>query len=352
MIQNLYTWLDDRIGIADFLGFLRKKDVPEHKHSVWYLFGGATLFFFMIQVLTGLLLVVYYQPGSEGSYASVQRITSQIEYGWLVRSVHSWSANLMLLSAFIHMFSTYFMKAYRAPRELTWLSGMGLLGLSMVFGFSGYLLPWDQLAYFATKIGLDVMEKTPAFGHAMATLVRGGNDVGVPTLQRFYALHAAVLPMVFAPLLMLHLWLVQRHGNAIPPDIKESKTVPFFPNFMYKDLVVWLLCLNLLALLASLFPWDLGPQADKLVSAPEGIHPEWYFMSQFQFLKLLPAKFGPFDGELVGMGLFGLAGTVWALVPLWDTGSRGRIANYVGLGALIGLIVLTIWGYAGVWGRG
>ncbi len=346
--MSIQTWIDERVGVGDFLSLLRKKEVPDHRHSAWYLLGGISLFFFIVQGVSGLLLVVYYQPGGDVSHASVQRINSQIEFGWLIRSIHSWSANLMILAAFLHMFSVFFMKAYRAPRELTWWSGVGLLGLGMGFGFSGYLLPWDQLANFATKIGIQVLERTPLVGMGLATLLRGGPDVGPSTVQRFYALHAAVLPVIFVPLLMLHLWLVQRHGNATPPSVSVKKTIPFFPTFFFKDLMVWFLCLNLLAFLASLWPWDLGPVADKLAPAPSGIHPEWYFMSQFQLLKLMPGKVGPLDGELLGVGLFGLAALLWVLVPLWDRGSRGRLANWVGLALATGLIGLTLWGYIGV----
>ncbi len=349
--MSFQAWIDERVGIGDFLSLLRKKAVPDHRYARWYLLGGIALFFFAVQVVSGLLLVVYYQPGGEASHASVQRIHSQIEFGWLIRSVHAWSANLMLLAAFIHMFSAFFMKAYRAPRELTWWSGLGLLGLGLAFGFSGYLLPWDQLSSFATKIGIQVMEKTPLVGKGLATLLRGGPDVGPATVQRFYAVHAAVLPVVFGPLLIFHLWLVQRHGNATPPSVAPAKTVPFFPTFFFKDLMVWFFCLNVVAFLASLWPWELGPQADPLASAPAGIHPEWYFMGPFQLLKLLPGRVGPVDGELLGLGLFGLAGIAWALVPLWDRGSRGRLATWVGLAVAAALVGLTAWGYVGVAGR-
>ena len=140
--------------------------MPKHKHDVWYYFGGISLLFFIVQLLTGLLLLVYYQPGVTTAHASVQRITSQIEFGWLIRSVHSWSANLMLLSAVVHMFSVYFMKAFRKPRELTWATGMVLLVLGMVFGFSGYLLPWDQLAFAGAKIALKSVAGAPGGGVA------------------------------------------------------------------------------------------------------------------------------------------------------------------------------------------
>ena len=165
----------------------------------------------------------------------------------------------------------------------------------------------------------------------------GQPNVGAVALQRFFALHVAVLPTLFMPLLGLHLWLVQKHGNAIPPSEQgkpTTKTVPFFPNFLFKDLVVWLLCLNLLTVLAAFFPWELGEVADIAKPMPPGIHPEWYFMSQFELLKLVPANVAGIDGEMVGMGSSRIGAGLWALVPLWDRGSdtaaRLKRINYVG----------------------
>ena len=144
-------WIDERIGLDSIRGVLAHKTVPVHSATIWYYFGGITLFLFLIQVVTGILLLFYYRPTTAEAYESVQFIMTKVEFGWLIRSVHSWSANLMILAAFIHMFSVVFLHAYRKPRELTWLSGIALLGLALAFGFSGYLLPWNKVSYFATK---------------------------------------------------------------------------------------------------------------------------------------------------------------------------------------------------------
>src|SRR5450631_3270208 len=200
---------------------------------------------------------------------------------------------------------------------------MALLGLASVFGFSGYLLPMDELSYFATKVGLEIPAAVPFIGPAIANMLRGGPEVGEFTVQRFFALHVVVLPGIFLPLLGFHLWLVQRHGNAAPPSIEalpaaDRKGMPFLPNFLVKDLAMWLISLNVLALLASVFPWTLGKQADSLIPAPAGIHPEWYFMSPFEMLKLLgnvlPGEFG----EIAGLLLFSAGIVLWILIPFYD----------------------------------
>jgi quinol-cytochrome oxidoreductase complex cytochrome b subunit len=348
VVGAVVDYLDSRIGLAGFFAFLRKKEVPLHKHAVWYYGGGITLFFFTVQLLTGFLLIVYYQPTA--AHSSVQAIVSEVEFGWLIRSVHSWSANLMVAAAFVHMFSVFFLRAYHRLRDLTWYSGFGLLLLAFGLGFTGYALPFDEVAFFATKIGFDVAASMPVAGETIATLLRGGEEVNATTMQRMFALHAAVLPVLFMPLLMLHLWLVQQHGNHVPDEIdpKEVKTVAFFPSFFFNDLIVWLICLNLLTVLAAIYPWELGPAADPLKPAPLGIHPEWYYMAQFQFLKLMPAEIAGIPGELLGMGLFSGAAGLWALVPLFDRGAkRPRRILYLGYFALVSLIVLTIWGYVG-----
>jgi quinol-cytochrome oxidoreductase complex cytochrome b subunit len=348
-LSSIYEWVDDRLGVSDLLHLARHKMVPEHRHSSWYYWGGISLFLFLVQALTGVLLLIYFRPGPD-AYESVRQITFEIHFGWLIRSAHSWAANLMVLAIFVHMFSVFFMKAYRQPREFGWWSGLGLLVLTTVFGFSGYLLPMNELAYFATKVGLAIPASFPVLGAKVAELVRGGPDVSEFTVQRFFALHVVVLPALFLPLLGFHLWLVQKHGNALPPSeeakpVEARRSIPFFPNFLWKDLAMWLVTLNVLAVLASLFPWDLGSQADPLKAAPKGIHPEWYFMSAFQVLKILPGA----SGEAIGILLFTVGLLLWCLVPLYDqsraAGRRARHATYFGLLALAVLVTTTAWGY-------
>jgi len=354
VLTSIYSWVDDRLGLDDLLSFARQKTVPEHAHSFWYYWGGVSLFFFLVQALTGVLLLIYYRPGPD-AFESVRQITFEIHFGWLIRSAHSWAANLMVVAVFVHMFSVFFMKAYRNPREFGWWSGLALLMITMLFGFSGYLLPMNELAYFATKVGLEIPTSLPVIGAKMAELVRGGPEVSEFTVQRFFALHVVVLPALFLPLLGFHLWLVQKHGNALPPseearDPEERRSIPFFPNFMMKDLAMWLIALNVLALLASMFPWDLGQAADSLKPAPRGIHPEWYFMSSFQVLKLFGQWFPGAAGEAAGMVIFTLGLVLWFLIPLYDSsskvGRRGLWASYFGLFAVAVLVVTTIWGYA------
>jgi len=353
--SSVYEWVDERLGVSDLVAFARHKQVPVHKHTFWYYWGGISLFLFLVQCFTGVLLLVYYRPGSE-AFESVRQISFNMHFGWLIRSAHSWSANLMIFSILVHMFSVFFMKAYRKPRELGWLSGMALLGLATVFGFSGYLLPMDELSYFATKVGLEIPASIPGIGPLIANMIRGGVEVGDFTVQRFFALHVVVLPALFLPLLGFHLWLVQRHGNAVPPSVEElpaaeRRSMPFLPNFLVKDLAMWLVTLNILALLASVFPWELGKQYDPLAPAPLGIHPEWYFMSPFELLKLLgQVSFLQGEaGEIFGILLFTAAIVLWLLIPFYDnskaSGQRGRTAHYFGLFAIAALLFTTVLGY-------
>lgn len=354
--NKIWQWVDERLGLAEIIAFAKHKTVPVHKHSFWYYWGGVSLFLFLVQGITGVLLLIYYRPGPE-AFESVRQITYEISFGWLIRSAHSWAANLMVAAIFVHMFSVYFMKAYRTPREFGWWSGVILLLITMIFGFSGYLLPMNELAYFATKVGLEIPTSMPFIGPKIADVVRAGSEVTSFTVQRFFALHVVILPAIFIPFLMFHLWLVQKHGNAVPPSeelkpVKERKSIPFFPNFLMQDLAIWLIVLNILTLLAALFPWELGEPADPLKAAPKGIHPEWYFMSSFQVLKVFGKWFPGAAGESIGITIFTLGLVLWFLVPLYDpnteSGKKGRHATYFGLFALAVLIVFTFWGYLGV----
>jgi quinol-cytochrome oxidoreductase complex cytochrome b subunit len=352
ILKRVYTWVDERVELKGLVDYMGKKYVPVHPHSVWYYFGGVSLFLFIIQVVTGILLLLYYKSGEELAFESINFIMSKVQFGWLIRSVHSWTANLFILSAMIHMFSVYFEKAYRKPREITWVTGMLMFFLLLGFGFSGYLLPWNELAFFATKVGTDIAGIVPVIGKPLMIFLRGGNEVTGATLSRFFGFHVAVLPGLFTVFLGIHLLLVQRQGMSEPLHIKEEserRSMPFFPNFILRDLTLWLLVLNLLAILAVFFPWELGKKADPFASAPAGIKPEWYFLYMFQTLKYIPGKLLFLDGEVLGIALFGIAGFLWTIVPVWDQkssrGEQNRLVNYLGLFAVMYIILFTIIGW-------
>ena len=352
--KAIYTWIDKRVQLGTLVEFLGKKYVPVHRHSLWYYFGGVSLFLFIIQVVTGILLLLYYKGSEQLAFESIQFIMSKVQFGWLIRSIHSWAANLFILSTFIHMFSVFFERSYREPREITWLTGMLMLFLALGFGFSGYLLPWNELAFFATKVGTDIAGVLPVVGKPLMIFLRGGEEVTGATLSRFFGFHVAVLPGIFTVLLGMHLVLVQRQGMSEPIDSEdvpagERKTMPFFPNFLLRDLLLWLLVLNLLAILAVFFPWELGKKADLFASAPAGIRPEWYFMFMFQTLKLIPSRVLFIDGEVLGILLFGIAGILWMLIPFWDKksarGEKSRFLNYAGLFVVMYIIIFTALGW-------
>ncbi len=355
-LDRTTDWLDEHFRYSEILALLRKKTVPVHRFSYFYFLGGMTLFLFGIQVVTGILLLLYYRPTPNDAFESVQYIMTQVRFGWLIRSIHSWGANVMILTAFAHMFSVFFLKSYRKPRELTWLSGIALLAIVLGFGFSGYLLPWNTLSFFATKVGTDIPGQIPGIGKWTMTFLRGGEDVTAATLTRFFGFHVALLPGLATLFIGLHLLLVQRFGMSVPPSLEAEwrakpaaqREVSFFPNFLLRELMAWYIVLAILGALAAFLPWGLGVKADPFAPAPAGIRPEWYFMFMFQTLKLLPAKIGPIAGDLVGVCGFGLAGLVWTLLPFFDRESRGRTTRWIagaGVFALTYIIAMTAFGY-------
>ena len=353
-IQQLYSWVDERVQFENLIEFMGKKYVPIHRHSIWYYFGGVSLFLFIIQVVTGILLLLYYKGSEDLAFESIHFLMSKVHFGWLIRSIHSWAANLFVLTAMIHMFSVYFERAYRKPREITWLTGMFMFFLALGFGFSGYLLPWNELAFFATKVGTDIAGVIPVIGKPIMVFLRGGEDVTGATLSRFFGFHVAVFPGIFTVLLGIHLILVQRQGMSEPIGMEneftsKEKQMPFFPNFLLRDLLLWLIVLNLLAILAVFFPWELGVKADPFAPAPEGIKPEWYFLFMFQTLKYIPPQIWFIDGEILGILVFSIAGALWTIIPFLDRksafGRKSRALTIIGLFIVIYIIFFTIFGW-------
>ena len=349
-LERLRSWFAERTPLDATLEFLSSKEVPRHRHSFWYYFGGLTLFFFAVQIVTGILLSLYYRPAPEHAYESIRTIVNETPHGWLVRSLHAWSAHLMVAMLFIHMFSVFLMKAYRKPRELMWLSGVVLLLLVLGFGFTGYLLPWDTKAYFATLIGTEVPKSVPLLGRWGVSLIRGADYVGQETLTRMYSLHVIVLPLIAVLAAAFHILYNQYSGVSIPAGtITNGKPIPFFPNFATRDLLAWLAGFAVLIALATLVPRELGDKADPMASAPPGMKPEWYFLPLYQTLRMVPASLAGIDGELIVNAAAGILIGLWAVVPFVDRrssrGERSPLFTWIGVIVIVYIVGTIIAGY-------
>jgi quinol-cytochrome oxidoreductase complex cytochrome b subunit len=218
-IETAFRWLDERLGLTAIWQTVFDRAVPE---TNWlYTLGSASTILALIQVITGMLLTIYYVPSPDHAYDSIQYIMNEVSFGWLIRGIHHWGATLMVILVFLHMLRTFFVGAYKYPRELTWLTGVALLAIVMVLGFSGYLLPWNQRAYWATSVGTSIIGAVPGVGPLLLQIARGGPEIGAVTLTRFYGLHVWWMPLALLSLIGIHLYLVIKIGITSPPERDE-----------------------------------------------------------------------------------------------------------------------------------
>jgi len=350
-MEERKRWFDGRIPIGELSTFLRRKVVPAHRYTFWYLFGGLTLLFFILQAISGVLLSLYYQPTPAGAHESVTRITDQVSFGWIVRGIHHWSAHLLVFCALVHMVSKYFFVAYRKPREGTWISGVLLLGLVLGFAFTGYLLPWSTEGFFATLIGLEIPASMPFVGDLITRVLRGGEYVDAVTLTRIFSLHAIVLPLVTLIFILFHLIQNQYTGSAVPKGVRESGKIPFSPDFIYRDALAWITGIMVLLTFVFFFPPGIGTKADILASPPEGIRPEWYFIPLFQTIKWLPGTLLGINTEIfinlcVLLAFTGLVLLPWLHRPRGEVITiRDRVFRVLGVSGILYFILTLVFGY-------
>lgn len=349
--RRLKGWFTDRYDLGGIRDLAAKKVVPAHRHEAWYYAGGITLFLFALQFITGMVLSFYYIPYFEHANKSIVEIVTKLNMGWFFRSLHHWGAQLAITVLFIHFFSTLLLKAYRKPRELLWFSGFTLLGISIFFGLSGYLLLWDERAFAAVRVATGGAGNLPVVGPLIKAFLRGGIDVTGETLTRFYAFHVAILPIITLGLMGLHFLLVQYHGMSVP--LSQEKKVrggtPFFPNMIYKDMMIWLVVLGVVVTLAVLFPPEIGQKADPLAPPPENIKPEWYFLFLFQTLKLFPGEIMGLNGETIAIMLISCAILFIFLVPFFDRkssrGERSPLFTWIGVLYTLYFVIMTVIGF-------
>ena len=348
--RSLSGWFEERLGLSAVMDFLRKKTVPLNKHTIWSYTGSAILLFFGIQVVTGIMLAFYYRPTLEEANKSIARIMTDVPLGWIIRSVHFWSASAMIVTVFVHLFSCWMIKSYRKPRELTWMTGVLLLVASLIFGFTGYLLPWDDLSLSATKVGTDIPRSIPIVGEWVTKFLRGGDDVTGDTLSRFFSFHICILPLFLLFILAIHIYLIQKQGMSVPFSVEAGKEklaeIPFWPNFVYREIIVWLVLFGVLITAAVFLPPSLGKAADLMAPAPKGIKPEWYFLFLFQTLKLFPGKIFFINGDTIAVFLIVAAVVLFFFLPFLDNKPdkmKGKVITWLAWAAIAYAVAMSIW---------
>lgn len=348
-MASLWKWLQDRLGWSDVRQTLLDRKIPKPGRWAWaYTLGSATLVVFLVQVLTGTFLAMNYSPSPDHAYDSIRYIMTQVPLGAFIRGLHKWGATAMIVLLFLHLLRVYVMASYKSPRELTWIAGIFLLLAAFGLGFTGYLLPWDQKAYWATAVGTNIAHQAPFFGPSIAKVLKGGEEMGALTLSRFYALHVLLLPALMALLIGLHLFLVIYHGISAPPHSKgeaapnykelKERGKSFYPHSVFKDVVMACLVIGLLFFLSIYFGADLEDPADPTDSSYNP-RPEWYFLFLFQGLKLFPGSLEP----IAAVVLPTLLVFFLLLVPFLDRGEKRHpwtrpfwmTAGFLGLGSVI-----------------
>lgn len=364
MAEEKEGWFEERLGLKKPLDWFFNRKVPRGV-GWWYVLGSSTLAAFIIQVFTGLFLMLNYSPSPDHAYDSVQYIVTQVPFGALIRSIHFYTASAMVILVVLHLLRVYFMAAYKYPRELTWIIGALLLLLVMGASFTGYLLPWDQRAYWATNVAAGIAGSVPWIGPLIQKLLIGASQIGTLTLTRFFTFHVGVVPALIAALVGLHLYLVIKQGISAPPGLMKLESAPgkdykklyeeryaaskkggepFVPDTVVRDSIFTLIVVAVIIALAVVFPHGSEAPADP-TSTNYNPTPEWYFLFLFQFLKLFPGSLEPVAAVLIP----GLAVLILIAVPFLDRGlgrfwAQRRPALAIGGLVVAALVLLEVSG--------
>jgi ubiquinol-cytochrome c reductase cytochrome b subunit len=357
--MSLAHWIDDRVDLTGIRRSLLDRSVPQNL-TWWHTLGSATLAVFIVQAVTGIVLAMYYSPSPDHAHESIRYLERVVNSGSVVRGIHHWGASAMVVLTGAHMIRVFTMGAYKYPREINWLLGVMLLFIVIGFSFTGYLLPWDQKAYWATQVGTNIAGTTPIIGGMLVTLLRGGAQQGAATLTRFYSMHVLLLPALLGLFVGLHLFLVVRQGVApraaeLEKHAPEHTTDPeypayyrrrvhdakaggfrFWPDIIAKDVIVATLVIAILVLLGTFLGAPLEGPADP-TDASYVPRPEWYFLPFFQLLKLVP---GAWEAA-VAMGVPIVLVLVLLLLPLFDRRSTRSFAKRPVAAFTLGGIAVT-----------
>jgi quinol-cytochrome oxidoreductase complex cytochrome b subunit len=336
-MSRIAAWLQERVPVSGAdLRELTNEPVPNHLKRWWFALGGTPAYLFVVQIATGILLAVYYQPSSSNAYESVRYISEEAAYGWFIRSVHK--------AVILHQMRVYFTGAYRKPREINWMVGMCLLLCTLVLGFTGYSLVFEQLSYWGATVGANIAASVPLVGETMKEMLLGGETYNEHTLPRFFVLHAAVLPVLLVMLLAIHIAIIRIQGVTefrFEGDSEETARghFNFVPDHLMTELTLGIVLMVLLSVLATALPAHLGPQADPL-STPEVIKPEWFFYVAFRWLKLFSGTVAVLSTGFIVFVMF-----VWPFIDAWIRRHTrfSEASVWIGMFGVLAIVALTIW---------
>lgn len=343
-MSGLSAWFQERLPVTgNQLREMTNEPVPNHLKRWWFCLGGTPAYLFLIQILTGILLAMYYEPSTGTAYESVRYITREVHFGWYLRSMHKWAATFMIASVILHQMRVFFTGAYRKPREINWIVGMFLLISTLLTGFTGYSLVYEQLSYWGATVGANISDSVPVIGGFLKRMMLAGDVYNERTLPRFFILHAAILPVTTTFLIAIHITLIRLQGVTEFKFEDEPESKPdhfnFFPDHLLTEIIIGLILMTVLSALSTIFPAVMGPKADPLVT-PEVIKPEWFFYVMFRWLKLFSRT-----AAILSIGLIVFTMLSWPFIDAWMRKEKkdSEASVWIGIFAVLTIIAITVW---------
>ena len=362
MWGKIIHWMEVRIGLEELVNkHLRQFKTPKGA-TLWSTLGFVTLVAFIVQVVTGIMLLLYYIPHPDHAFKSVQAITNEIPYGWLFRSIHNVGGNIIIAVIIVHLVHVFLRVSYKKPREITWFSGVLMLFLILLACITGQLLPWHQTGFWQTTVTSTIPAFLPIIGEGISSYMRGGEFVTGITLSRFFSFHVVILPVLTGVLMLMHVLLIRRQGLSTSPAIEPEPDMsppdkfrrephpegqPCFPHFTLKRLFMVMIYFSILFLILTFapnlfLPPEANMQADPLTT-PESIRPAWYFLAPYQLIKTIP-------NDVLGISLLAVFSAVLLFCPAFDAKDAGRNIRRRPMLLSLSLLVLALWAILTIWG--
>jgi ubiquinol-cytochrome c reductase cytochrome b subunit len=362
MWGKLIHWIEVRIGLEELVNrHLRQYRTPKGA-TFWSTLGFVTLIAFIVQAITGIMLLLYYIPHPDHAFNSVQTITNEIPYGWLFRLIHNVGGNIIVGVIIIHLVHVFLRVSYKKPREITWVSGVLLFLLVLLSCITGQLLPWHQTGFWQTTVTSTIPAFLPVIGEGISSYMRGGEFVTGITLSRFFSFHVVILPVFIVALILLHVVLIRRQGLSTSPSVEPDADTdpvvefkreghpegqPCFPHFSLKRLFMVLVYFSVLFFILTFFPnLFLPPEANipaDPLTTPQDIRPAWYFLAPYQLIKTIP-------NDVLGISLIVIFSAFLLFWPFLDAKDAGRNIRRRPLLLSLALFILALWTILTIWG--